>query len=159
MNRCCTSILLMLLIPAATRAIASDEGDAAALVERGNVLLEKKDYSQAIATFGKAIKLNPRTATGYYGRGVAYGQMGHYDKSIADLTFAVQFGRQEMLKLLGTQISGYNKAIRLNPTDASAYYNRGVAYALRGSDSSAISDFTDAIRLNPNNPAPYYSRG
>jgi len=49
-------------------------------------------------------------------------------------------------------ISDYTDAIRLDPKNASARFNRGRAYILKGDYDyeSAISDFTEAIRLDPN---------
>ena len=62
----------------------------------------------------------------------AYGQKGEHDKAIADCT----------------------EAIRLDPKDAKAYCNRGVAYGSKGEYDKAIADFTEAIRLDPK-----YGRG
>ena len=67
-------------------------------------------------------------------------------------------------------IEAFDEAIKLDPQDAIAYYNRGVAYNRIGqskmrvssSDRSqyerAIKDFGEAIRLNPQADA-YYNRG
>ena len=41
------------------------------------------------------------------------------------------------------------KTIRLNPDEARAYYNRGVAKSELGKYFEAISDYDEAIRLNP----------
>ena len=51
------------------------------------------------------------------------------------------------------------KAIRLNPQNAGAYHNRGVAYARLGQYERAIQDFDEAIRLNPQNAGAYHNRG
>jgi len=50
-------------------------------------------------------------------------------------------------------------AIRLNPKDARAYANRGLAYSAKGDDDKAIADYSRAIRLDPTRPEPYYDRG
>ena len=70
-------------------------------------------------------------------------------------------------------IDAFDEAIKLDPQDAIAYYNRGVAYKSLGQSSqgqqsgvqlrlgqyrSAIQDFDQAIRLNPQADA-YYNRG
>ncbi len=71
-------------------------------------------------------------------------------------------------------IEAFDEAIRLDPQDAIAYYNRGVAYnriaqGVTGSGmvragsnisqyQSAIQDFDQAIRLNPQADA-YFNRG
>ncbi len=56
-------------------------------------------------------------------------------------------------------IADYTQAIRLDPTDASAYYGRGLAYFFTGDYDSAIADYTEAIRLDPKNAMAYYDRG
>src|SRR5436853_7568936 len=42
---------------------------------------------------------------------------------------------------------------------ASAYYNRGIAYAANGEPERAIADFNEAIRLDPADPDAFISRG
>lgn len=56
-------------------------------------------------------------------------------------------------------IADYTDAIRRNPTDASAYYNRGNAYSARGDTDRAIADYTATIRLDPTHADAYYNRG
>ena len=61
-------------------------------------------------------------------------------------------------------LNAYNKAIDLNPNDASAYNNRGLAYDNLDKDDQAIADYDKAIDLNPeygdafNNLAKTYGR-
>ena len=64
------------------------------------------ENQQTINDYNKAIELNPKDATAYVNRGIAYNALGNYQQAIND----------------------YNKAIELNPKDAEAYYNRGNAY-------------------------------
>ncbi|MDA9968356.1 tetratricopeptide repeat protein [Salibacteraceae bacterium] len=56
-------------------------------------------------------------------------------------------------------IADFTTAIRLDPDDASAYYNRGLAYDDLGEYKSAIADYTTAIRLDPDFASAYYNRG
>jgi len=56
-------------------------------------------------------------------------------------------------------IEDYDEAIRLNPQDAEAYYNRGTAYLDLGQFERAIQDLDEAIRLNPKYTDAYYNRG
>ena len=56
-------------------------------------------------------------------------------------------------------IADYDEAIRINPQDAQAYYNRGTAKGELGWHQEAIADFDEAIRVNPQHAAAYYNRG
>ena len=56
-------------------------------------------------------------------------------------------------------IADYDIAIRLNPDDADAYYNRGVAKGKLGQHFAAIADYDIAIRLNPDYADAYNNRG
>ena len=46
-------------------------------------------------------------------------------------------------------LNAYSKAIELNPNDASAYNNRGLAYDNLDKNDLAIADYSKAIELNP----------
>ena len=76
-----------------------------------------------------------------------------------------EIGRQSIdAKHWNEALNAYNKAIDLNPNDASAYYNRGLAYDNLDKDDLAIADYEKAIELNPkygdafNNLAKTYGR-
>lgn len=56
-------------------------------------------------------------------------------------------------------IAEYTKAIELNPNDAKAYVNRGVAYYTRGNLNQAVADFSKAIELDSQFATAYYNRG
>ena len=91
-----------------------------------------------IVTIGFGTKVDAETKEDYFNRGSAYYVNGQYDKAIADLS----------------------KAIELNPKDAKAYYNRGLAYGKgKGQFDKAIADFTKAIELDPTDANAYIGRG
>jgi tetratricopeptide (TPR) repeat protein len=56
-------------------------------------------------------------------------------------------------------IADYSGAIKLNPVDAKAYVNRGLAYAGKGKYDKAITDYNRAIYLDPDNIEAYRNRG
>ena len=63
--------------------------------------------------------------------------------------------RRNMRNLLGH----YTQAIQLNPNDADAYNNRGVAYSGKGDFDRAIDDFDKTIQLNSDPADAYNNRG
>jgi TPR repeat/Tetratricopeptide repeat len=56
-------------------------------------------------------------------------------------------------------IADYSEAIRLNPTYAIAYNNRGHAWYAKNDFGKAIADYSEAIRLNPTYALAYWNRG
>jgi len=77
------------------------------------------------------------SANRFYHAATDYANDGEYDKAIAL----------------------YDKYIAINPTDATAYCNRGLAYYEKGNYDRAIADFHKAIVLNPKSAEAYYNRG
>jgi tetratricopeptide (TPR) repeat protein len=69
--------------------------------------------------------------------GVAYAKEQRYDEAIAH----------------------YSTAIKIKPTDFSAYHNRGLSYGKKGDQELAIADFTKTIELNPGFSDAYRSWG
>ena len=119
-----------------------------ALVSMGQVHYAARRYEQALAAFERALNYPPGPGAGnesalasvYFALGYIYGQQGDPDQAIAY----------------------YTRAIEQNPSLASAYNNRGVAYLGQGGENNlqrAISDFGQAIELNPTFTAPYFNRG
>jgi tetratricopeptide (TPR) repeat protein len=101
---------------------------------RGTAYFFKGDNDRAIADYNEAIRLDPKYAFAYNGRGNAWQDN---DRAIAD----------------------YNEAIRLDPKYSRAYSNRGNAYQAKGDNDRAIADYSEAIRLDPKNVFAYNGRG
>ena len=57
------------------------------------------------------------------------------------------------------KIEAYKQAIRINPDDAEAHYNLGVAYANSGMYKEGIDAFKQAIRIDPDSAMVHYFLG
>ena len=79
-----------------------------------------------------------------YNRGIAHGYLGMV------YGYLVQHERA---------IGDFDEAIRLNPQDAEAYYNRGLTYSYLDQYERIIEDYDQAIRLNPQDAEAYNNRG
>lgn len=92
---------------------------------------------KTIEYLDSAIKLKPDYADAFNERGIAYSQLGRYQRAIDD----------------------FNEAIRLKPDRFDTFNNRGIAYSLLNQYQHAVENFNEAIRLNPNNVNSYNDRG
>ena len=56
-------------------------------------------------------------------------------------------------------VGAYGEAIKIDPTDAEIYNNRGNAHGALGQHEQAVEDLDEAIRLNPQLTIAYLNRG
>ncbi|MCH8154681.1 MAG: peptidoglycan-binding protein [Proteobacteria bacterium] len=91
----------------------------------GLKLFRQGAYDQAIATYSRMIKRQPKDANAYFNRGLAYKNAGLADRALAD----------------------YDAAIRLDPSHQKAYLDRGNIRYQRGFYSDAIRDYMNALGL------------
>jgi tetratricopeptide (TPR) repeat protein len=97
------------------------------LVEEGLQYSKNNNYLNAIDSFDKAIKLDPKNYIPYYYKG------------------EVLFKRQEY----NEAIECYSKALEIKPDYAEAYYIKGLAFSDLGKHKEAISCFDEALKINP----------
>ena len=55
-------------------------------------------------------------------------------------------------------LGDYNEAIRLDPTNAYCYYNRGTLWSAKKDYDKAIADFDESIKIYPSFAIAYYDR-
>ncbi len=139
-----TATVLLVLGLASAGARADSLGD----VRTGNAAFADGRYEAAVDAFGRAIlagDLNHEAlAITFNNRGVAYSELGDYDRAIAD----------------------YGQALALVPGDATAIRNLRIAYVRRaaasarlGDRAAAMADYDRAIELEPTHPLAYLRRG
>jgi len=126
--RVASAAILTILVRTLLLLASLTTSTAVALNNQGVVYNEAGEYQKAIATFDRAVELDPGLALSYSNRGWAYVELGQYEKVIADCS----------------------KAIALDPDLALPYSNRGLAYMELGQYEKAITDFDKAIELDPN---------
>jgi tetratricopeptide (TPR) repeat protein len=107
----------------------------------------------------------------YLNRGVAYGNLGQFDKAIDDYSKAIELNPKytKAYYNLGVAyanlgqwdkaIDDYNRTIGIDPDFTDAYYNRGIAYANIGTWDKAIEDYSRVIGIRPDFARTYYNRG
>ena len=145
--------------------------DTEKYLRRGIEAGQRGQYSEAIASFTKAIELKLDHAEAYYFRGLVYSRQRKQDHTIQDLTKAIElkldhadvyyfrglaYSNQEKYD---HAIQDLTKAIELKPDHDEAYYLRGFAYSSQEKYDHAIQDLTKAIELKPDHDEAYYLRG
>ena len=71
-----------------------------------------------------------------------------------------EIGRQAVkAKRWNEALNAYNKAIEVNPNDASAYNHRGLVYHNLDKNNLAIADYDKAVELNPEYGDAFNNRG
>jgi tetratricopeptide (TPR) repeat protein len=60
---------------------------------------------------------------------------------------------------LNKAISDYTKAIEIDPKDADAYFDRGLAFYYKDDFDRAIPDLAKAIEIKPGFKSAYFNRG
>ena len=53
----------------------------------------------------------------------------------------------------------FRQVIKIDPNNAEAYYNLGIALGQQRKLEEAVANFQQAIKLNPNNAGAYYNLG
>ena len=146
------------------------KGDATwtLLFERGISQSLIKQYTNSVNTFTQAIDLNPSNPFLYLNRSTTRAEMIDFISSIDNTYQRITIDSDPANRLNTTSkrtysydeaVADLNKAIKLYPGMAHAYYNRGNLKALSGCLPEAFEDYTKAIELNPQFAEAYYNRG
>ena len=83
-------LLVSLLAALFFTACSSKATNAADKIELGQKYLTELNYTEAVASFTEAIKLDPDNIQAYMGRAEAYMALGEYEKALEDYRFVSQ---------------------------------------------------------------------
>lgn len=83
-------LLVSLLAVMLLTACASGASKAADKIELGQKYLTELNYTEAVASFTEAIRLDPDNIQAYMGRAEAYLALGEYEKALEDYRFVSQ---------------------------------------------------------------------
>ena len=163
--------LVVLLIGGAASALAQpdrhDEQDEAASAgalaqyRKGERLAKNGQFTEAVAAYRQAIRLEPDYPQAYYEMGLAYAGLNQYPDAVKAFKEAARLQPEmgliyENLGVVYIKMGQWREArdalataIRLNPDSPEAHYNLGLANGKLNQDQEARTQFAEAIRLDP----------
>jgi len=103
----------------------------------GFVKFQQQKYDEAIASYEKAIRLNPKATAPYNMIGMAY-------RFKYNQTGVPEFRQKEM--------ASFQKAIEVDPKNWVAMINLATDYFYEGQKAKAAALYEKALELNPNHP-------
>ena len=137
----------------------------------GNNLYNEGQYEEAIASYKKAIKINPKDDGAYNNMGVIYAALEKYEEAIASYKKAIEINPKydkaynnmgsayDMLEKYEKAIVSYKKAIEISPKYDKAYNNMGSTYDELEKYEEAIASYKKAIEINPKYDVAYNNMG
>ncbi|HXI72047.1 MAG TPA: tetratricopeptide repeat protein [Verrucomicrobiae bacterium] len=140
------------------------------LLEHGKEARQSEDYEQAIKDYSEAIRLNPKSAKAYAGRGAVFVMTMEFTKAIDDLNKVIDLNPNEDLahEMLGYAYSGnqqldaaitnYDIVLKTEPDNGRVFKARGQAYYWKHSFTNAIADLTEALKSRPDDYEIYDDR-
>ena len=138
------------------------------LFQRGISQSLIKQYTNSVNTLTQAIELNPGNPFIYLNRSTTRAEMIDFISSIDNTYQRITIDADPAKRLNNTAkrtysydeaVADLNKAIKLYPGMAHAYYNRANLRALSGCLPEAFDDYTKAIEMSPQFAEAYYNRG
>ncbi|OAE98595.1 hypothetical protein AYJ54_34155 [Bradyrhizobium centrolobii] len=152
------------------QAIKLDPSLALAHSNRGESRFNKGDLDGALADFSTAIELDPNYATAYGNRGLVYYRKHDMTHALVDLTMRIKL-RPDLLAYidrgnvyrdsepLDRAAADYGEAIRVAPTDARGWRNRGMIRLYQGDNKGGLADYDKALQYDPSDVFSWNNRG
>ena len=146
-----------------SRVISKPPACAVVYETRAHMHKKQEMYLKAIADFDRAIELVPEYAQNYVHRGLCQEKLGKVESAVEDYEAAAAlYLTQNTPRARGL----YDKIVKLQPENASAYGARGDTYGPRIRSLiddedylSATQDYNRAVELEPDNASHYIRRG
>ena len=136
-------LLVSLLAALFFTACVSKSVNAADKIELGQKYLTELNYTEAVASFTEAIKLDPDNIQAYMGRAEAYMALGEYDKALADYRF-ISGMTEDMPYTRGLSYIGQAEVYEKMEQPARAVSDYGLAKALlKASDAGKAENVSE----------------
>lgn len=143
-------------------SLASTPTTPSAFLARGNTLLDRGRFDEAIKDFTAALALDPKNAFALADRGIARvwkddtagGEKDLASAAEIDPRNAVVFRARGLVADRAGKprdaIAAYTTALDIEPNNGFALVHRAAAYRAAGDNESALKDASAALKANPN---------
>jgi len=154
-----------------TEKLVEIKGQASDWLLQGAYLNELKRYEEAIASYDRALAINPDDHGVWNIRGIALFNLGQFEEAIAssDRALAINpdfheawYNRGIALGNLGQfeeALASWDRALAINPDYHYAWNGRGFALGNLGQFEEAIASYDRALAIKPDFHEAWYNRG
>jgi beta-barrel assembly-enhancing protease len=158
-------------IAEATKALATNPNDVAALQKRARAYTKENRHDQALSDYTKATEVKPDDAALHYGRGTALQNLRRYEEALRAYDEALRLTpsytnarnnhghANRSLKRYDAALQDFDELIRRQPDFIHAYYNRGLVYRDMDRNEESVRDFAATLERDKGYTAAYTSRG
>jgi predicted Zn-dependent protease len=158
-------------IAEATKALAADPNDVAALQKRARAYTKENRHDQALGDYAKAAEIKPNDPALHYARGTALQNLRRYEDALRAYDEALRLApghtnarnhhghANRALKRYDAALQDFDELIRAQPEYSHAHYNRGLVYRDMNRNEEAVRDFGTTLERDKGYTAAYTSRG
>ena len=119
------------------------------------------DFTKAIASWEKALKINPNLSEAWHNRGSALGRLGSYEAAVESFQSALEIDPQNyqawndrahalyQLENWAEAVDSWSNAINIMPGNHLFWYNRGCALEQLEKWQDAIASYEKALEIKP----------
>jgi tetratricopeptide (TPR) repeat protein len=151
-------------IIALNKASTLDSADPRSVRTLGVLYVQQGLYSEALATFQRALERDFLEIESRVGKALAYWSLKEYDSALKEIddirTMGIRFNRMELfLADIYFKKKEYERALeyaaqdeKMNPSQVEGHYLLGLLYRLRGDHTKAANEFEEASNIARQNP-------
>jgi tetratricopeptide (TPR) repeat protein len=145
--------------------------DARLCCARAEEHRRSREFVQALALYGAALRFDPKCRPAYLGRSLILLSQGRAEEAVADLSAALALkpshaeayglrGDAHVLAAdLDAAVADYVRALELSPDLVRVRFNLAVTCRMQGESARALAELDRVVRERPDHSAAYHNRG